>query len=73
MLCLHHRTAQNCHRGAALGALMGAAHGERAIPQRLIQGLHDSAAIRAEIDAYSTQLAMQMQQASTATGNSAEL
>ncbi|KAF5838686.1 ADP-ribosylglycohydrolase-domain-containing protein [Dunaliella salina] len=42
---------ENCHRGAALGALMGAALGESKIPPRLIQGLHDSSAIRQEIDA----------------------
>lgn len=43
---------ENCHRGAALGALMGAALGESKIPRRLIDGLHDTANIRKEIDAY---------------------
>lgn len=43
---------ENCHRGSALGALMGAGLGESRIPRRLIDGLHDSAAIRGEIDAY---------------------
>lgn len=43
---------ENCHRGAALGALMGAAVGESGIPQRLKDGLADSAAIRKEIDDY---------------------
>ncbi|MEW5305683.1 MAG: hypothetical protein WDW38_011511 [Sanguina aurantia] len=43
---------ENCHRGAALGALMGAALGESNIPQRLIDGLHDTVNIRKEIDAY---------------------
>ena len=33
---------ENCHRGAALGALMGAALGECKIPARFIEGLHDS-------------------------------
>ncbi|KXZ49126.1 hypothetical protein GPECTOR_23g55 [Gonium pectorale] len=47
---------ENCHRGAALGAVMGAALGESRIPARLISGLHDSAAIKAEIDAYVTAL-----------------
>jgi ADP-ribosylglycohydrolase len=47
---------ENCHRGAALGALMGAALGESAIPSRLIEGLHDSANIRKEIDAFVTAL-----------------
>ncbi len=28
---------ENCHRGAALGALMGAAVGEKGIPPQLIQ------------------------------------
>jgi ADP-ribosyl-[dinitrogen reductase] hydrolase len=43
---------ENCHRGAALGALMGSALGEKAIPPRLIEGLAESAAIRREIDAF---------------------
>jgi ADP-ribosylglycohydrolase len=43
---------ENCHRGAALGALMGAGVGEAALPARLVEGLADSAAIRREIDAY---------------------
>lgn len=43
---------ENCHRGAALGALMGAALGEAAIPQHLIDGLAASAEIRQEIDAF---------------------
>eukprot|EP00198_Chlamydomonas_reinhardtii_P000582 XP_001689917.1 predicted protein [Chlamydomonas reinhardtii] len=47
---------ENCHRGAALGAVMGAAAGESRIPRRLIDGLHDSKAIKAEIDAYVTAL-----------------
>lgn len=41
--------AENCHRGAALGALVGAAHGAKGIPPRFIEGLHDSKAISAEI------------------------
>ncbi|GLC76668.1 hypothetical protein PLESTF_001815100 [Pleodorina starrii] len=47
---------ENCHRGAALGAVMGAGLGESRIPPRLISGLADSAAIRAEIDAFVSQL-----------------
>ncbi|GBF98933.1 hypothetical protein Rsub_11725 [Raphidocelis subcapitata] len=43
---------ENCHRGSALGALMGAGVGESAIPKRLIEGLAASADIRKEIDAY---------------------
>ncbi|EFJ51855.1 hypothetical protein VOLCADRAFT_103347 [Volvox carteri f. nagariensis] len=43
---------ENCHRGAALGAVMGAAHGESGIPSRLIEGLAEAATIRQEIDAY---------------------
>ncbi|KAG2496733.1 hypothetical protein HYH03_005144 [Edaphochlamys debaryana] len=43
---------ENCHRGAALGAVMGAAVGESGIPDRLKDGLADSANIRKEIDAY---------------------
>ena len=47
---------ENCHRGAALGALMGAALGESRIPPRFIEGLHDSAGIRREIDDFVTAL-----------------
>lgn len=43
---------ENCHRGAALGALMGAALGEAAIPPRLITGLSQHEALRQEIDAF---------------------
>lgn len=43
---------ENCHRGAALGAIMGAAAGESGIPARFIEGLADSAEIRREIDAF---------------------
>lgn len=47
---------ENCHRGAALGALMGAASGVQGIPQRLKDGLHDSANIAKEIDDYMSAL-----------------
>ena len=47
---------ENCHRGAALGALMGAALGESRIPARFIEGLHDKDNIKREIDAYVTAL-----------------
>ena len=43
---------ENCHRGSALGALVGGALGEQAIPANLKHDLHDSAAIKEEIDAY---------------------
>lgn len=43
---------ENCHRGAALGALMGAGLGESAIPTSLITGLKEHAAIKQEIDAF---------------------
>lgn len=43
---------ENCHRGAALGALMGAARGQSAIPASLITGLADHDKIAKEIDAY---------------------
>jgi ADP-ribosylglycohydrolase len=43
---------ENCHRGAALGALMGAALGESAIPARFITGLAASEEIKKEIDAF---------------------
>ena len=47
---------ENCHRGAALGALMGSALGESRIPERFIKGLHDSANIKKEIDDFVTAL-----------------
>lgn len=47
---------ENCHRGSALGAIMGAALGEKAIPQRLKDGLHDANQIKAEIDDFITHL-----------------
>ncbi|KAI8462695.1 MAG: ADP-ribosylglycohydrolase-domain-containing protein [Monoraphidium minutum] len=43
---------ENCHRGAALGALMGAALGEKAIPRGLLEGLADYDAIKREVDAF---------------------
>jgi ADP-ribosylglycohydrolase len=43
---------ENCHRGAALGALMGAGLGESRIPPALITGLHAHDAIRKEINAF---------------------
>lgn len=43
---------ENCHRGAAIGALLGAAVGEKGIPQALRDGLAESATIKAEIDAF---------------------
>jgi ADP-ribosylglycohydrolase len=43
---------ENCHRGSALGALMGAAHGMKAWPARWTTGLHDAAAIEGEATAF---------------------
>lgn len=43
---------ENCHRGSAIGALLGAANGEQGIPKELIEGLTESVAIKAEIDAF---------------------
>lgn len=40
------------HRGCLLGAVLGAYHGERGIPEQLKEGLHDSAALRKEIEAF---------------------
>ncbi len=42
----------NCHRGAVLGALLGAGLGFRAIPQRWIQGLHERAELEKEIESF---------------------
>eukprot|EP00878_Enallax_costatus_P016108 GHUV01016890.1.p1 GENE.GHUV01016890.1~~GHUV01016890.1.p1 ORF type:complete len:433 (+),score=92.10 GHUV01016890.1:240-1538(+) len=43
---------ENCHRGSAVGALMGASLGESNIPERFITGLANSEAIKKEIDAF---------------------
>ena len=43
---------ENCHRGSALGASMGAALGESGIPPRFIQGLAATREIKEEIDAF---------------------
>lgn len=42
----------NCHRGAVLGAIMGAALGYGAIPERWLQGLRSRAALHEEIEAF---------------------
>lgn len=42
----------NCHRGAALGAVAGAAAGAAGIPRPLLAGLHDSGELAGEIDAF---------------------
>eukprot|EP00054_Salpingoeca_dolichothecata_P009043 m.51199 g.51199 ORF g.51199 m.51199 type:complete len:466 (+) comp18127_c0_seq1:91-1488(+) len=41
---------ENCHRGSALGALMGCAHGASKIDPKFISGLVDSKDITKEID-----------------------
>jgi len=39
----------NCHRGAVVGALLGAAAGTSRIPAKFCEGLHDAAVLRREI------------------------
>jgi ADP-ribosyl-[dinitrogen reductase] hydrolase len=39
----------NCHRGAVVGALLGAAAGTGRIPARFCDGLHDAAALRQQM------------------------
>ncbi len=39
----------NCHRGAVVGALLGAAVGMARIPPRFMDGMHDAAAMRLHI------------------------
>jgi len=41
---------ENAHRGAALGALLGAAHGASALPKRWVDGLYEAAATATEAD-----------------------
>lgn len=43
---------ENCHRGSALGALLGAAHGMAAWPTRWVTGLTPAAEIDAEVQAF---------------------
>ena len=45
----------NCHRGAVLGAIMGASLGYGAIPERWIQGLRSRAELHEEIESFITQ------------------
>ncbi|MFZ1641133.1 MAG: ADP-ribosylglycohydrolase family protein [Candidatus Contendobacter sp.] len=42
----------NCHRGAVLGAILGAALGFPAIPERWIRGLQAHAELKEEIDTF---------------------
>ncbi len=46
----------NCHRGAVLGAMLGAGLGLAAIPQRWIQGLAARAELEEEIERFITRL-----------------
>jgi ADP-ribosyl-[dinitrogen reductase] hydrolase len=43
---------ENVHRGAVLGAILGARAGNEQLPLEMIDGLHDSDALRKEIDAF---------------------
>lgn len=47
----------NCHRGAVLGALLGAAYGLQAIPDRWLHGLSDHDELEQEIDAFLSRFA----------------
>jgi ADP-ribosylglycohydrolase len=42
----------NCHRGAVLGALLGAALGYQAIPERWIRGLRSRVELEQEIESF---------------------
>ena len=42
----------NCHRGALLGAILGAALGYQAIPERWIQGLRSRVELEEEIESF---------------------
>ncbi|MEO6742821.1 MAG: ADP-ribosylglycohydrolase family protein, partial [Chthoniobacteraceae bacterium] len=41
----------NCHRGAVVGALLGAATGLVGMPSRFVEGLHDAVRLRQQVDA----------------------
>ncbi len=45
----------NCHRGAVLGAILGAAVGYQAIPHRWIEGLRQRAELHAEVESFIAQ------------------
>ena len=47
---------ENCHRGSALGALLGAGYGMDAIPRRWCTGLREWDTIEQEIDAFVQQI-----------------
>lgn len=65
---------ENCHRGAALGAVMGAALGEKAIPRRLIEGLAAYPQIKHEVDAFCAALeAGERAAAAASAGGATEL
>jgi ADP-ribosyl-[dinitrogen reductase] hydrolase len=42
---------ENCHRGAVIGALLGGVAGRDRLPARLIEGVHEAAALHTRIDA----------------------
>ena len=44
----------NCHRGAVVGALLGAAADTDLIPARFRDGLHDASALRQTLDSLPT-------------------
>lgn len=48
----------NCHRGAVLGALLGAALGYPAIPERWIRGLRSRAELEHEIENFVSRMAL---------------
>jgi ADP-ribosylglycohydrolase len=41
---------ENCHRGAVIGALLGAASGRDRLPSKLINGIKDAADLRVQIE-----------------------
>lgn len=48
----------NCHRGAVVGALLGAVGGVDRIPGRFLEGLHDATTVRERIDRLVSQPAL---------------
>jgi len=43
---------ENVHRGALLGAILGASAGYEKLPSKMVDGLYDKDKISAEIDAF---------------------
>lgn len=60
----------NCHRGAVVGALLGAACGTARVPARFVDGVYDSARLRTQIDSLLAVRQITLHRAKTALSES---